>query len=126
MITPAHGGQGDLYLGNMLLMVVADDQVQALQQRTQPLGGQGAKVALVDRERREQLADDDGIWRRWGRVAIELGKRRLALGEVAAQLTDALHDRLSRLRDGLLVLKNKDLPAKPCLQVGNLALQLGL
>ncbi|HZD68814.1 MAG TPA: hypothetical protein VFA45_07830 [Actinomycetes bacterium] len=99
--------------------------MQALHQLAQPPGGQGAQVALVDRERRKQLADDGGIWGRWGRVAVELGQYRLACGEVAAKLADALHDRRSRLRDGLLVLKGEDLPAQPCLQVGDLALQLG-
>ncbi len=46
MIALARGGQGDLYLGSMLLMVVADGQVQALQQLAQPLGGQRAQVAV--------------------------------------------------------------------------------
>jgi hypothetical protein len=39
MITLARRGQGDLYLHRVLLVVIADHQVQALQQLAQPLGG---------------------------------------------------------------------------------------
>jgi hypothetical protein len=53
MITLARGGQGDLYLGGMFLMAVADGQVQALQQLAQPLRGQGAQVVAVQRQGRQ-------------------------------------------------------------------------
>jgi hypothetical protein len=51
MITLAQRGQGDLYLDRMLLVVIADRQVQALQQLAQPLGGQSAQVVAVQRQR---------------------------------------------------------------------------
>ncbi len=51
MIALAQRGQGDLYLDRMLLVVIADRQVQALQQLAQPLGGQRAQVVAVQRQR---------------------------------------------------------------------------
>ena len=126
MIALAHQrGQGDLYLDRMLFLVIADRKVQALQQRAQPPGGQRAQVVAVQRQPGQQLTHDGGVGRRRGRLAVELGQRRLALGEVAAELADALGDRRSRLRGGLLVLQRQDLPAEPRLEVGGLALQLG-
>src|SRR6266508_6637482 len=53
MITLTRGGQGDRYLGGMLLMVVADGQVQALQQLTQPRRRQRAQVLTVQRQGRQ-------------------------------------------------------------------------